>query len=83
MNGTEHTGNAVQTPLGHFKASTGADVQAVASARSLTSGCSTQQTELANVAIEGATSFRSLKILADRMLPADHPNPVYIARFLG
>lgn len=96
MSVIEQTSHAVQVALGHFKASTGVDVDPVAFARSLASGRSTPQTEfaleahlreadpaeLANLVIEGAASFQSLKILADRLLPPDHPNQAYIARFL-
>ncbi|GJE50952.1 hypothetical protein GOFOIKOB_4006 [Methylobacterium tardum] len=96
MDAMEQTGHAIQAALGHFKASTGADVDPVAFAKSLASGCPTPQTEfaleahlreadpaeLANLVIEGAASFHSLKTLADQLLPADHPNHAYIARFL-
>lgn len=92
----EQTRDAVEAALCHFKASTGADVDPVAFARSLASGCPTPQTELAiethlreadpaelaNLVVEGAASFQSLKMLADRLLPPGHPNHAYIARFL-
>lgn len=96
MSATDQTSRAVQIALGHFKASTGVDVDPIAFASDLASGCPTPQTEfalgahlreadpaeLANLVLDGAASFQSLKSLADRLLPAGHPNHAYIARFL-
>lgn len=97
MGATNPTTDAVEAALCHFKASTGIDVDPVAFSASLTSGRPTPQielaleahlreadpAELANLVLEGVASFQSLKSLADQLLPAEHPNHAYIARFLA